>query len=163
MIDYMFDTTFILPYCQINVAIDSINLYLEKLQDLFMNQGKKIVISSCSFLEAKWKAIALEKKDHVTGLLESTNQAIDSLANNNFYEIIYSESIASIHSLADSLLKLGHKDYMDCLIFATAKYYNFKIVTADSELSNKIVKFEFWNDLKILKWNNFIQEVNLKI
>ena len=28
-----------LLYCQINVAIDSINLYLETLQDLFMTQG----------------------------------------------------------------------------------------------------------------------------
>ena len=68
MIEYLFDTTFILPYCRINVNIESINAYLQKLEQKFAKQGKKVAISSCSFIEAKWKAIVLEKKAGINGL-----------------------------------------------------------------------------------------------
>ena len=77
------------------------------------------------------------------------------------FEIIPSESIASIQSLADLILKLDHKDYMDCLIFGTAKFYSYTIVSMDSELVKKLAQSEFWKDLKIIDWKTFLKEINL--
>ena len=162
MIEYMFDTTFILPYCRITVNIGSINKYLMKIENRMREESKKIALSSLSILEAKWKAISITRKEHIQGLLKNTNIAIDSITKNDLFEVISSENNASIQSLADNLYSLGHSDYIDCLIFSTAKFHGLKIITLDKTLKKLVSKSDFWKDLTILSWKEFIIELDLE-
>lgn len=141
---------------KINVAIKNIGKDMVKVL-----KSTEIVkkISSVSFIEAKWKSISEYKKSNNVKFLDSVNNAINSFYYNNYFEIINPWLSPEILNLADDVLKIGHSDYMDCLILATAKFHNCILLSEDKEFDDLISKLDW--DLKVLNWNFFITKHKL--
>ncbi len=117
------------------------------------NIGRKL--SNVSLIEAKWKAISTYNKNKNTNFLNRANITMHSLNYNQYFEIIDSWKSTRILDLADKVLIAGHKDYMDCLLLATAKYHNLVFITEDREFEELIEKLDW--EIKILNWKTFIR------
>ncbi len=113
--------------------------------------GKKV--SSVSLIEGKWKCISEYRKSNNMEFLNYANIAINSFYYNPYFEIIDPWSSHEILNLADDVLKLGHSDYMDCLILATAKYHNYVLISEDKEFEDILNKLRW--DLEVVDWSNF--------
>lgn len=159
MDNYLFDTSFILPFCRIQIKVDNFQKEMLEVKKLFENEKKSIKLSSCSFLEAKWKAISMQKKNQREELLVHVNNAIESIVHSSVFQIIPSESISQIQALADILYSNGHSDYMDCLIFSTGKYYDCSIVSMEIEIQKQLQDIPGWDTLRFITWKEFYKNL----
>ena len=151
---YLFDTTYILPFFQINV--DLINLKRDLTNLLKSNQ--ELYLPSVSLIEAKWKAIREYQKTKNTAFIDRANIVIQSFIYSKYFTIIDPFKSIEMLNLADEVLIQGHKDYMDCLILAIAKFNGFTLVSEDKEFP-KIVEELKW-ELTIRRWSEFYGEIN---
>src|SRR4030042_3627942 len=108
---YRFDTTYILPFCGIDVQLPQI---IEVLEKIAFSQKNQLLISSCSLLEAKYKAIRNYAKTEDRTYLDRVNIALLSFQSNNYFKVIDSWYLNEASANADNLYINGHKDYMDC-------------------------------------------------
>lgn len=154
---FLFDTTYILPYFGIDIKITNIIEDLTRIQN---NNADQIKISTCSLIEAKWKAIRLYNQENNLEYLKRANNVILSFGMNKYFEVIDPWFHPEISFKADELLIAGHKDYMDCLIFATAKIYKNIIVTEDKQILKVIRSLENWSELKVINWKEFTTNIS---
>ncbi len=157
MKSYLFDTTYILPFCGIDVDLPQIIEILEKIAS---SQKIELLISSCSLLEAKYKAIRNYVKTKDRSYLDRVNIALLSFQSNRYFKVIDSWYLHEASANADILYINGHKDYMDCWIAATAKVKGAVLVSEDLSLKQKVLELSDWKSLLIINWREFIEKFN---
>ncbi len=160
MINWLLDTTYILPYFGIHVKIPKIRIILRELQK---NHSNMIKISNCSLIEGKWKAIRLYQKESNPQYLSRANKALLAFGAGIYFEIVHSWFIPDATEYADQILKEGHRDYMDCWIAGTAKASNYSLVSDDNELKEIISKKLDWENYQIFSWDDFIQNIGIRL
>lgn len=148
--NYIFDTTYILPSMKINVDIDNIGKDMVKVLKS-TEITRKIV--SVSLIEGKWKCISEYNKSKNKNFLDYANNASNSFYYNSYFEIINPWMSREILNLADSVLKIGHSDYMDCLILATAKFHKYLLISEDKEFEDILDQLEW--DVEVINWKKF--------
>ena len=136
---WLLDSTYIMPFFGINVRIPNLKKDLTRV--LSANPGK-IFVTSCSLIEAKWKAIRNYLKSGDKSYLKRANYALDSFRQNKYLILIDAWFVRDASNWADQLLIEGHQDYMDCWIAGTAKAKNFVLVSEDQPLRELIGKLD---------------------
>ncbi len=155
MKSYLFDTTYILPFCGIDVQLPQI---IESLEKITSSLKIEFYISSCSLLEAKSKAIRNYVKTKDRTYLDRVNIALLSFQSNPYFKVIDSWFLHEASANADILYISGQRDYMDCWIAATAKVKGAIFVTEDGLLKNKIRELADWKSLRVINWQEFLEE-----
>jgi len=160
----LLDTTYILPIFGIPIKIKN---FEEKMSYIFTNY--RILINSLSILEAKWKAIKLEKQHpDIRNYFYEGLIALNNWTNTKIISFYRPE----IDHLATNFYSL-HNDYFDCSILATAIYFADFFLTEDSillDLVNQISISDVPNikdhrllqglskELKVLKVDDFMRK-----
>ncbi len=151
---YLFDTTYILPFFQIDVDLPNLKAEIEKI----LKGDLERYIPSICLIEAKWKTIREYQKTKNKTFIDRANVVIQSFIYSKYFEIIDPFKSIEVLNYADEVLVQGHKDYMDCLILATAKFHGFTLVSEDRKFP-KIVDTLKW-ELTIKRWSEFYKEIN---
>lgn len=151
---WLLDSTYIMPFFGINVNIPDIKKDLAKI--LSANPSK-IFTTTCSLIEAKWKAIRNYLKSGDRTHLKRANHALESFQQNKYISLIDAWFVRDASNWADQLLMEGHQDYMDCWIAGTAKVKNLVLVTEDRPLCELIKTLPSWQTLTYLNWTNFVR------
>lgn len=152
---YLIDTTYILPFFGINLDMKKLVDFL----DQYIKEPKfKLEITSCSIIEAKWKALSNYNKLKDNELLSRSNITIESLYRKRNFKIINPWKSPLILEYADSLYKMGHKDYFDCLIVSTALIEEIPLISEDKDIRD-IVKQQnnSWQKLRIFSFKEFLR------
>ncbi|MFV2015277.1 MAG: PIN domain-containing protein [Candidatus Heimdallarchaeota archaeon] len=148
----LLDSSFLFPYIQIDVK--SVNN--EDLLELIESRENNIIISDISLFELSAKGNKYIQKSNINP--NDLTDGLNTIINENQLTRIpihYSE----IQILAFKIGKL-HKDFIDCLILATAFYNSDVFLTLDDELFTLVQKFGKELDidkLQIIHWNDFIK------
>ncbi|MHA2363730.1 MAG: hypothetical protein ACXAC7_07215 [Candidatus Hodarchaeales archaeon] len=158
MSEWLLDTTYILPYFGIDVKISKIR---QLLREILLNHSNKILISSCSLIEGKWKSIREFRKTNNSELLVRANKALLAFGTGRYFKVVNSWFIPDASKFADELLKQGHNDYMDCWIAGTTKALKLKLVSEEQDLPKIIKNIPDWNDFEIYDWAGFIEEIKV--
>ena len=156
MTAWLFDTTFILPFFGIDVAIPALR---DQLEAILSSQQQDISVSSCSLIEAKWNSIRQYQKTKNQDYLDEANQALASLQANKYMKIVDTWFVKDANAFADELLVIGHRDYMDCWIAATAKVQGLVLVSEDADLKELISEKTKWAVFRMASWNEFLEEI----
>jgi len=151
---WLLDSTYIMPFFGINVSI--LNIKKDLARVLSTNPGK-IFLTTCSLIEAKWKAFRNYLKSGDKSYLERANYALDSFQQNKYLTLIDAWFVRNASKWADQLLIEGHQDYMDCWIAGTAKAKNLVLVSEDQPLCKLIGKLESWQSFTYIDWTKFIK------
>jgi len=156
MTAWLFDTTFILPFFGIDVAIPTLR---DQLESILRARQLDILVSSCSLIEAKWNSIRQYQKTKNKDYLDGANQALASLQANKYMKIVDTWFVKDANAYADELLLCGHRDYMDCWIAATAKVQGLVLVSEDISLKELISEKIKWTDFRMVNWAEFLEEI----
>jgi len=150
---WLLDSTYIMPFFGINVDIPNINKDLTKI----LSQGSgKVFVTSCSLIEAKWKAIRNYLKSGDKSYLDRANNAFDSFQQNRYVKLIDAWFVRDASKWADQLLIEGHQNYMDCWIAGTAMAQNLILVSEDQPLYKLIKRLKSWKSFNCIPWAEFI-------
>lgn len=146
----LLDSSFLFPYVRIDVK--SVNN--KDLLELIESKENDIVISDISLFELSAKGNKYVQKSLIdpTDLTNGLNTIINEVQLSRI-PIHYSE----IQLLAFKIGKL-HKDFIDCLILATAYYHSDIFLTLDEELLKLVQKFRKELDidkLQIIHWKDY--------
>src|SRR5271157_4075144 len=160
MISYLLDTTYILPFFGIQVNVPRLEEFLEKLKSPDTSMEHNYIISACSLIEAKWKAIRMYIQSQDATYLDYANIALESFKTNRYFEIVESWYNIEACKYADELLIHGHKDYIDCWIAGTAREKGATLVTEDGNLKDFVANISEWKNFKIYSWQEFLAEIN---
>jgi predicted nucleic acid-binding protein len=158
MTAWLFDTTFILPFFGIDVAIPDLR---DQLKSILSTRQLGIFISSCSLIEAKWNSIRQYQKTRDKDYLDGANQALASLQANKYMKIVETWFVKDANAFADELLLCGHRDYMDCWIAATAKVQGLVLVSEDKNLKELITEKTKWTEFRMVNWEEFLEEIKV--
>ncbi|MBD3188365.1 PIN domain-containing protein [Candidatus Bathyarchaeota archaeon] len=149
---FLLDTTFIMPFFGIDVAIEN---FKEDLISLLSSSRDDLFITSCSLIEGKWKCIRNFTKSKNEEYLKRANNALESFQLNKYVKILDSWFVKDASKWADHLLVNGHQDYMDCWIAGTARALNLVLVTEDTPLVDLINDLDEWKLQKTIDWKVF--------
>jgi len=150
---WLLDSTYLMPFFGINVDIPNIKTDMAKI----LSQGsEKLFVTSCSLIEAKWKAIRNYLKSGDKSYLERANEAFDSFHQNRYIKLIDAWFIIDASKWADQLLIEGHQDYMDCWIAGTAMARNLVLVSEDQPLYELIKRVKSWKSFTCITWKEFV-------
>jgi len=150
---WLLDSTYIMPFFSINISIPNIKQDLVKI----LSKGAgKIFLTSCSLIEAKWKAIRNYFKSGEKLYLERANNALLSFQHNKYIQLIDSWFVRDASKWADQLLIEGHQDYFDCWIAGTAMAKNLVLVSEDQPLNKIIKQLPSWNSFSCIPWIKFL-------
>jgi len=150
---WLLDSTYIMPFFGINVNIPNIKNDLTRL--LFKVSGK-IFVTSCSLIEAKWKAIRNYFKSGDKQYLERANSAFESFQQNKYITLLNAWFVRDASKWADQLLIEGHQDYFDCWIAGTAMAQNLVLISEDKPLFQIIKRLKAWKSFNCISWTDFI-------
>jgi PIN domain nuclease of toxin-antitoxin system len=159
MTSWLLDTTYILPFFGIDVAILGLR---ESMTRILASRQHDIGITSLSIIEAKWLSIQQFKKKNDKTYLGRANMAIESLQGGRYMKVTDPWFVKNAARYADRLLELGHKDYFDCWIAGTARAEGRTLVSEDEPLAKLIVEEAHWDDFKMVPWKDFNQEIENK-
>lgn len=159
---YVLDTSYLLPFnsipINIGVNMELFHKQLKKAVDLF---PRKLMITNTSIIELQYKVLREYKKTRNEELLDRMTLAVPLLTQSEEFQLINPSENSNILQFANEILKAGHKDYMDCQIFGTAKYFNTPIVSEDDDIKEIIKLIPGWENFQILNWRQFIEKENL--
>ncbi len=146
----LLDSSFLFPYIQIDVK----SVSNKDLLKLIESRESNIVISDISLFELSAKGNKYVQQSIIapTDLTNGLNTIVNEVQLSRI-PIHYSE----IQLLAFKIGKL-HKDFIDCLILATAYYNSDIFLTLDDELLNLEDKFRKELDiekLQIIHWKDY--------
>jgi len=155
MTTYLFDTTYILPFFGVEITISHIK---EELERILVSKKQTILLSTCSLIEAKWKALHNFSKTRNQTYLTRANIALESFKTSQYFTLIDSWYLKDACNAADELYTHGHSDYMDCWIAGTAKVKEAIFITEDNPLKDAINQLPEWQNLSVLSWETFLSE-----
>nr|MDO8119350.1 hypothetical protein [Candidatus Sigynarchaeota archaeon] len=157
--EYLLDTTYIMPFFGIDVTIPDLKKDIARILPV---HGKFIHITSCSLVEAKWKAIRNFNKTGRKEYLARANKALDSIGANKYIQVINAWFVKDASHRADALLFSGHQDYMDCWIAGAAVALNMTLVSEDEVLVQSIKKQDGvqWRAFRCIQWGDFLNELD---
>lgn len=125
----LLDTTFILPSLGIDVG-EEVTKGLEKLAHIKAD----IYCSRFSILETLWVAARLSRSANFNA--ESFKQGLRSILESGRYMKV--EEGSEIFNEALRLYRIGHKDMIDNILYASSTHLNLKLLTLDTELKKFI-------------------------
>lgn len=159
-LEYLLDTSYLLPLISIpiNVGVGSLK-FNQQFKEIKNTLKDGLVISLASIIEIQWKAIRLFKKEGNEEFLSRAQVAIPLLSKGQEIKVINPWTDEIILNFANELLKAGHNDFMDCLIFATAKKYDIPIVSEEEEIKKIFHSLTNWKSIEILKWKSFTKRI----
>lgn len=156
MTSWLLDSTYIMPFFGIPVNIQHLK---ESLIHLLSSRKLSLFLTSCSLIEAKWKAIRNFIQTKNTEHLNRANKALESFRTNQYLTILNPWFERNASYWADDLLKNGHTDYMDCWIAGTARAKNYAFISEDKLLKKKIDSIETWKEFQMISWNEFLKAI----
>ncbi len=116
----LLDTSLLLP--TLGIEVERAEKILEKLS------GHELYYSDFSILECLWVASSLKKKGKFEQkIFEAGMQSI-------FEGYAKAEINVDITLKAFELYEMGHKDFIDCILYSTAQHSNMKFASLDEEL-----------------------------
>jgi predicted nucleic acid-binding protein len=129
MLKILLDTSFILPTLGIDVG-GEVKANLKKLDEVKV----EIYYSRFSILESLWVVAKLMKNQALD--MERFTQGLKSVMESGRY-VKVEENVQTFID-AFKLYKLGHRDIIDDMLYATSINFNLKFLTLDTELKEFI-------------------------
>jgi predicted nucleic acid-binding protein len=129
MLKILLDTSFILPTLGIDVG-GEVEANLKKLDEVKV----EIYYSRFSILESLWVVAKLMKNQALD--MERFTQGLKSVMESGRY-VKVEENVQTFID-AFKLYKLGHRDIIDDMLYATSINFNLKFLTLDTELKEFI-------------------------
>lgn len=159
--DYFIDTSFLMPLFKIETEIPNLK---EELDDILSSGNVKFYFSPVSVIEIKWQVIKAGKSDlsEQKALEQAFSKALDSIKRNSekYEKVSFLDS--QINDISYQLMSLGHKDYFDTIIGASAIRDAITLISLDEDLKKVIKNFlsksMLYTDIEVLNWNEFKYE-----
>ncbi|HKZ43152.1 MAG TPA: hypothetical protein VJ044_19495 [Candidatus Hodarchaeales archaeon] len=153
--NWLLDSTYILPYFGIEVKIPGLR---DTLRGLLKSGTRDFAITTCSLLEGKRKANREYLRKGDSRYLKRANSALLAFDKGSIIDIIEPWFTPRASYWADALLVSGHKDYIDCWIAGTAKALRLTLVTEDKSLVELLRSLEGWESLKACSWEEMLKD-----
>ena len=128
-------------------------------EPIFLKNKYELLISTCSLIEAKWKALRNFAKSGDLTFLTRANNALESFKASRYFTLVDSWFFRDICENSDELYRKGHPDYMDCWIAGTAKAREAVLITEDLPLKKIIALLPGWKSVSILSWTEFLAQI----
>ncbi|OLS18624.1 MAG: hypothetical protein HeimC3_49020 [Candidatus Heimdallarchaeota archaeon LC_3] len=160
------DTTHFLPFFGVYTNIKNHKAQLRELWD--KKQSIELFICDLTILEIRWKLLSLKRKE----INETKKKNIDLRFKQGIKNVISDKQLLikewyaeeKSRNIAEELLRLGHKDYVDCGIAGTSVGINATLITEDKPLSEIIDlynKFRGKEEIKYLNWDSLLSKLEL--
>lgn len=152
----MLDTTHILPLYGLETSITN---HREEISKLLKSESKfdEFIISDISLLEVRWLLLKKKKKEEEIKKKQEYDKrfriSTEIITNSEKWMISRWYEKSEIVEIADRILELGHKDYLDCLLVAQSYVENATFVTEDKkllDLRKKLIKNNL--KIKVINW-----------
>ena len=137
----LFDTSYILPTLGISVG-KTIEEHINTLTQI----GIEVYYSRLSILESLWVAARTIKDG--TFDPERFKLGLRSIIDGDRYKRV--EEDTQIFTEALNLYRLGHKDMIDNILYASATRLNLRLLTSDRELEKFVLEKRLKNVLSII-------------
>ncbi len=161
--DYFIDTSFLMPLFKLETEIPNLK---EELGTILSSGKVKFYFSPVSIIEIKWQLIKAGRSNvsEQKTLELAFSKALDSIKRESkkYEKISYIDS--QINDISYQLMSLGHKDYFDAIIGATAIRDALTLISLDEDLK-KVMKIFLsksllYKDIEILNWSEFKYKFN---
>ncbi len=127
----LLDSTYLLPVFGVEVEGVSASDLL-KLRSLALTGRIELYYSPFSLIEVVSKVAREAQRSKVRLSREDIKSIVDLIEGASYLRPVYPDSRA--YALAYEMKMLGHRDMIDCILYATATVHGFTFLTMDSEL-----------------------------
>lgn len=151
------DTTFLMPLFGLETSINNLS---KQFKTIIEDSSLRFMYSPISFIEIKWQIIKLGRQGKDRDKLEELFS--NTLGTLKYEDVFISVNLdnPTINSISYELQKMGHSDYFDTVIGASAMITSDILLTEDGKLSKRIFKLSERNPaiypaIEINSWRIF--------